>query len=164
MMFHRDAAFTRCLELWKRHFYLGNNDTKLQLLYLANDVLIQSSRKNKPEYIKGFGDMFVTVLRDFIEYKIFNISSADRFELLNAIHLLCDSWESNMIYANNFMNIIRKYIREKQQVLGNEDLIGKVSVTNQYSSEIRQICTNKLSAKVLEGRIDEMNLKYWFII
>lgn len=72
MMYSRDTASSRCLELWKRQFYIANNDTKLQLLYAAHDVLIQSSRKNKFEYIKGFGDMFVTVLRDFVEYYIFN--------------------------------------------------------------------------------------------
>jgi hypothetical protein len=68
MMYYRDTGFGRCLELWKRQFYVATNDVKLQLLYVAHDVLIHSARKNKTEYIKGFGDMFVTVLRDFIEY------------------------------------------------------------------------------------------------
>jgi hypothetical protein len=70
MMYHRDTGFARCLELWKRQFYIGNNDTKLNLLYVAHDVLIQSSRKGRTEYIKGFGDMFFSLLKDFIEYYI----------------------------------------------------------------------------------------------
>jgi hypothetical protein len=72
MMYYRDTGSARCLELWKRQFYMANNSTKLHLLYVSHDVLINSSRKNKYEYIKGFGDMFVTILRDFVEYYIPN--------------------------------------------------------------------------------------------
>lgn len=160
MIYYRDTAIARCLELWKRQFYTANNDTKVQLLYVANDVLMQSARKNRPEYIKGFRDIFVSALRDFIEYYILIISLSDRFEILNIIHLLCDSWETNMIYANSFMNMIRKYIREKQQEIGNDESIGQVSISNKYNKEIRQICSNQISAKVLESNIDDMNLKY----
>jgi len=67
MMYYRDTSCTRCLELWKRNFYLGNNDTKLSLIYVAHDVIIQSNRKQRVEYIKGFGDMFLEVLRDLIK-------------------------------------------------------------------------------------------------
>ncbi len=67
-----------------------------------------------------------------------------------------------MIYANSFMNIIRKYTSEKQQLLGNEEVLGKESV--RYSNDIRQICTNNISAKVLESNIDDMNVRYIFII
>jgi hypothetical protein len=73
--------------------------------------------------------------------------------------VLCDTWETNMIYANNFMNVIRKYIREKQIILGSDEALGKESILYHYKSEIRQICSNPISAKVLESKIDEMNLK-----
>jgi hypothetical protein len=91
---------------------------------------------------------------------ILKISSADNFELLNTIHLLCDTWESNLIYANSFMNVIRKLVREKQLSLGNDQSLGKDSILNQLSSEMRQVCSVPISAKVLESRIDELNLKY----
>jgi hypothetical protein len=57
------------------------------------------------------------------------------------------------------MNVIRKYIREKQSVLGNDSSLAKDSVSHQYSTDIRQICSQQLSAKVLESKIDELNLK-----
>jgi hypothetical protein len=71
MMYYRETGSSRCLELWKRQFYLAKKETKIQLIYAAHDVLMQSSRKNRIEYIKGFGDMFYTVLRDFVEYFYF---------------------------------------------------------------------------------------------
>jgi hypothetical protein len=62
------------------------------------------------------------------------------------------------------MNAIRKCVRDKQLYLGNDEKLGRDSIKNQYNNEIRLICTVPLSTKVLESRIDEMNLKYYFII
>ena len=64
-----------------------------------------------------------------------------------------------MIYANNFMNVIRKFIREKLVVLGSDQAVGKESIIFQYNTGITQICGNPFSGKVLESKIDEMNLK-----
>ena len=86
------------------------------------------------------------------------ISSAETFEPLNALHALCDAWDTNMIYASNFMNVIRKFIREKMVVLGSDQKVGKESILFQYNSGVTQICGNAYSAKVLESKIDGMNL------
>ncbi len=57
------------------------------------------------------------------------------------------------------MNNIRRAVRDKQNTIGNDKTIGKDSMVFQYNSDIKQICSNQLSAKLLESKIDEMNLK-----
>ena len=74
--------------------------------------------------------------------------------------MLCDAWETNLIYANNYMDMFRKQIREKQENINStEDKYDKDTIKNQYILDIKKISKFPLSKRLLESHIDEFNIK-----
>jgi hypothetical protein len=67
MTYFRDVAHDKIISIWKKHFFSAGVETKVLMLYVANEVITQSSRKNKLEYIKGFGDIFIDVFREILK-------------------------------------------------------------------------------------------------
>jgi len=66
-LFFREGFSKRLIDIWRKHFHSSNpqNDPQKQinLMYVLNEIIVNSSIKNKIDYIKGFGD----VLRDLFE-------------------------------------------------------------------------------------------------
>jgi hypothetical protein len=67
MLYFRDSH-SRLLILWKKHFSnAASDEIRLHLLYVAHDVIVQSSQKNKKDYIIGFGDMLLEAFKELIK-------------------------------------------------------------------------------------------------
>jgi hypothetical protein len=66
MLYFKDN-YSKILNLWKKQFATSDDEIKLYLFYLAHDVIVQSSNKNKKEYIIGFGDMLVESFKDLVK-------------------------------------------------------------------------------------------------
>ena len=62
-LFFREDHSKKLIEMWKRQYYSVNVEKKMNLIYVVHEILINSSRKNKMDYIKGFGDIMI----DFID-------------------------------------------------------------------------------------------------
>jgi hypothetical protein len=74
--------------------------------------------------------------------------------------MLCDAWETNLIYANNYMDLFRKLIRDKHNnINSNEERYDKDTTKNQYIIDIKNISKFPLPKRLLESHIDEYNIK-----
>ena len=70
MIYHRELNHEKIVDAWKRQFFSVPADIKVILLYVANEVIIQTSRKGKLDYVKDFGDSFIECFKDIIRYSI----------------------------------------------------------------------------------------------
>lgn len=65
-LFFREGYSKKLVDLWRKHFYAADCDKKLNLLYVMNEIIIISSKKNKIDYIKGFGDVVKELYEEFL--------------------------------------------------------------------------------------------------
>ena len=65
-LFFREEHSKRLIELWKKHFFNSDIERKMNLIYVVHEILINSSQKNKIDYIKGFGDSLIEIFEDLI--------------------------------------------------------------------------------------------------
>ena len=66
MMFFRNESVVRILEIWKNQFVSAGVEKKMLFIYVANEVLLQSSKKAKFEFVKAFGDVLVDCFNDIL--------------------------------------------------------------------------------------------------
>jgi hypothetical protein len=136
MIFHREASFDKIIDAWCRLFHSSPAESKLLLIYVANEVLFQTSRKGKFEYVRGFGDVFIDCFKEIMK-------STENLEILSNLIKLCDMWETELIYANNFMELLRKLLRQR---------IGELDGGNQEGSMKFDASANLISDLKLIGR------------
>ena len=68
MMYYREDNANKCVELWKRRYYLSEIETRYNLIFVAYEVIMQTSMRGKFEYIIQFGNILLQILKDFIKY------------------------------------------------------------------------------------------------
>jgi len=66
MMFFRNESVERILEIWKNQFDCAGLEKKMLFIYVANEVVLQSSKKAKFEFVRAFGDVFVDCFNDIL--------------------------------------------------------------------------------------------------
>ncbi len=103
MIYHREFSHEKIVDAWKRQFFSVPPENKIMLIYVANEVIMQTSRKGKLEYVKDFGNAFIECFKDIIR-------KTENIEILNNLIKLCDMWENELIYANNFMEMLRRWV------------------------------------------------------
>jgi hypothetical protein len=104
MIFFRESNSDKIIDAWSRQFHSVGPEIKLLLIYVVNEVIFQTSRKGKLEYVRGFGDQFIDCFKDLMK-------STENLEILYNLIKLCDMWENELIYANNFMELLRRLIK-----------------------------------------------------
>jgi hypothetical protein len=67
MTYFRENFHDNIISIWKSHYYSAPPEIKILLIYVANEAIVQSSRKGKMEYTKGFGDIFVDAFKDMTQ-------------------------------------------------------------------------------------------------
>ena len=65
-LFFREGYAKKLIDIWRKHFYSVDCEKKLNLLYLLHEIIINSSKKNKIDYIKGFGDFLKELFEEII--------------------------------------------------------------------------------------------------
>jgi hypothetical protein len=117
MIFFRESYSDKIIDAWCRQFHSVAPELKLLLIYVVNEVIFQTSRKSKLEYVRGFADQFIDCFKDLIK-------STENLEILSNMIKLCDMWENELIYANNFMELLRRLIKFRMNELqgGYEEL------------------------------------------
>jgi hypothetical protein len=66
MLYFRESN-GKILTLWKTFFANATEDNRLYLIFVIHEVIVQSSYKNKKDYIIAFGDILENVFRELIE-------------------------------------------------------------------------------------------------
>jgi hypothetical protein len=67
MIYYPEYAY-RVVALWRRRFYLSEIGTRFNQLFVAHDVLMQTSRKCNFEYVIAFGNILWEILKEFVKY------------------------------------------------------------------------------------------------
>ncbi len=116
-------------------------------------MLFQTAKKGKLEYVKGFGDILAEVVRDFSK-------STENLESLTKLIKICDMWENELIFANNFMEYLRKIIRNRIFELdpNNEEIKSKSDPSESLIYDFRlinrwQICNYNFTLDLQEENI-----------
>jgi hypothetical protein len=68
MMYYREDYASKCVDIWKRRYYLSEIEIRYNLIFVVYEVIMQTRMKGKFEYIIKFGDILLQVLKDFIKY------------------------------------------------------------------------------------------------
>lgn len=66
-LFFREDHSKKLIEMWKRQYYSVDTEKKMNLIFVVHEILINSSRKNKIDYIKGFGDIMISIFDELIK-------------------------------------------------------------------------------------------------
>ncbi len=152
MMYHRELYHDKITDAWVRQIHSVPSERKLLLVYVANEVLMQTYRKGKTEFIRDFGDAFMDCFKDFAK-------STESVETLTLLIKLCDQWENELIYANNFMEYLRKIIRARINELDltgelNSKLDPSTSLLNDFRLINRwDICNNNFTLDLQEENV-----------
>ncbi len=65
-LFFREGYSKRLIDIWRKNFYSVEAEKKLNLIYVLNEIIINSSLKNKIDYIKGFGDILKEIYGEIL--------------------------------------------------------------------------------------------------
>ena len=88
----------------------------------------------------------------------FNFRKIDNVEILNSLTQFTDLWESQMIYANNFMSYLRKMINGKLQYL-QKNVDESIKASKKLVNDLNLISRKKLCVKNIELDIQEENIR-----
>ncbi len=66
MLYHRMDSVDKIVEIWKNQFDSAAFEKKLLLIYVANEVIMQSAKKAKSEFVIAFGNVFVECFKSIM--------------------------------------------------------------------------------------------------
>ncbi len=66
MLFYRNDAVDKIIEIWKNQFTSAATEKKILLIYVVSEVISQSAKKGKLEFVKAFGDILVECFTDIM--------------------------------------------------------------------------------------------------
>jgi hypothetical protein len=156
MLYFRTPFHHKLLGIWKSYYTNSNEDDKLLLIYVINEVILQTNAKFNEEYIQAFGDILEETFKQYIEYVKINNSSTKKVETLKYLSDMCDLWEVNRIYAKEFLDYIRKLLLDRTELLNKNDRTSEGIIQRaQLKADIRQCYGFDLSRIILEGNIRE---------
>lgn len=59
MLFHRNDSIPKIIDIWLTQFKSAAVEKKLLFIYVANEVIQQSAKKGKYDFVRAFGDIFI---------------------------------------------------------------------------------------------------------
>ena len=65
-LFFREDHSKKLIEMWKRQYHSVDTEKKINLIYVVHEILINSSKKNKIDYIRGFGDIMIEIFEELL--------------------------------------------------------------------------------------------------
>ncbi len=67
MIYHRELNHEKIVDAWKRQFFSVPPEIKIILVYVLHEIILQTSRKGKTEYVRDFGDTLLECFKDVIK-------------------------------------------------------------------------------------------------
>lgn len=150
MNYFRDVNHEKIIDMWKKHFDNSEADNKFLLIFVAHEVILQSSKKGNMEYIKGFGDVLIDCFRSVCR-------KSESLETLSTLIKLCDLWETMLIYANNFMEFLRKIVNSRIKELSSSNNLQELD--DKSINDFNLISKFEPTKKLFELDIEEENIK-----
>ena len=164
MQFHRESNSEEIHIIWKEKYdsvhsqlleEIGSNENtnntntnkieelkqlRLHLLYVYHDIIVNSARKSKMEYIKVFSESLSDIVMKYKEVEATNttnININNTTNYLNSLLALINYWETKFIYSSTFTKFIKNILLEgnKECIKDNKDTTTITYITTTNTNE-----------------------------